>query len=237
MKIIETAKDLAQIVTENWELLPERVQIALHKHFDAVNIYSSEIKIYPDLLPEHWLNDENLIKAYTNYLSFLLKQGRLITKEKQAAFIKLIHLKTLDNIELATESFLFSTAKEYTTPFVPNKEAIQLIGIAALPTEQEIEAVLKTYFKNQYISENLVKLFVAFLEWSKDKKNFVFSGKTLQKFIKELSVLCDYHAPKAFSVLKYLGATETIELPLNYSIVLTFIQQKNDKVTGDNTKN
>ena len=236
MKIIETAKELADIASGVWELIPERLQIHLHKHFDAINVFSSEIKIYPDLMPENWINNEKLLTAYTNYLVFLKKQGMLITFEKQRALINIIHVKTKDDVDLASESYLFSTAKEYTAPFVPSQEQVLLMGIAQLPSAQNVKAVFQHYFKNQEISDNLINLFLSFNLWSKDNMKFVFASKSLQKFVKELSILTEKQPGKVFTTLKYLGTTKSIELPLDYSIILTYIKNQNDKSASDNAK-
>jgi hypothetical protein len=107
-------------------------------------------------------------------------------------------------------------------PFVPHTDSVQLMSVDAMPGPDELKSIFKSYFINQNITDQLIKAFIDFNSWAKDKKNAPYTGKNLSIFIKKLAILTEQAPGKVFSTIKYLVANDTLNLPIDYLVVLNW---------------
>jgi len=218
----KSTENLTKIATKNWQIIPEELQMALKNHVEILNSYFTDIIINPDLLPETWRNDQNLLHALKNYLEFLQKSGRIITNEVVKSCVNLIYIKLKDDVKAVADAYNFSTVRNYMSPYPQKDDAVQILSVVDLPNKDEIKSAFESYFKDQKVHENLIAHFMSFNRFAKDQLNDPITGKRLYTFIKELAKTTEYHTGRVFTTLKYLADKKSMTIPPDFSPILNW---------------
>jgi len=211
-----------------WDLLPQSYRTDVDTFVNALRNDYTPSQFINENVPSFWLENKEIMDAFYLFLEHLTKNfGVTLTPEKVKANAQLVNLKTKEPAKII-ETFYNSVNRNYTRPFViENEFSDQMLGIG-LPTVSEIKTTFKTYYPHQDINEKFIAFFEEFNLWAKSNpKHRAFFGVALGKFAKELSKITDQSLGKTWTALRYLRASDTTTLPLEYSVILTWANSLN----------
>jgi len=225
----QTVKRFMEVTREYWELLPldyrNEVQVfvkVLQNDFTPIHFINANV-------PAFWLENKDIMDGVMLFLKHLTERKNVtLTPEKVKAISMLVDVKTKEP-EKIIETFYNSVNRDYTRPYVVENDSSQGMLNLGLPTALEIKSNFQNYFKGQTISDKLITTFQEYNSYCKDNPKLKpFMGNNLSRFLKELAKITETFPGKVFTALKYLTANETTELPLDYSVILTWYQNQNN---------